>query len=67
MKDMKLPNNMGSSYPEPEEDKKVEEVFSTVQVRNLSRNVTEEHLKEIFATFGTVLCVDYPVEVRVRI
>ncbi|CDH50503.1 predicted protein [Lichtheimia corymbifera JMRC:FSU:9682] len=39
---------------------------NTVLVTNLTRNVTADHVKEIFAQFGSVVKVDFPVNHRLN-
>lgn len=39
---------------------------NTVLVTNLTRNVTADHVKEIFAQFGSVVKVDFPVNHRCK-
>lgn len=39
---------------------------NTVLVTNLTRNVTAEHVKEIFAQFGSVVKVDFPLNHRCK-
>jgi len=51
-------------YPEADPDFKVDDFFSSVHVRNLSRNITEDHLREIFEEFGTIVHIDYPKDLK---
>ncbi len=53
-----------SLYPEPDESLEVEDFLKTVHIRNLTRNVTEEHVREIFSEFGSIIHIDYPMESR---
>ncbi|KAI7881613.1 RNA-binding domain-containing protein [Lichtheimia hyalospora FSU 10163] len=39
---------------------------NTVLVTNLTRNVTADHVKEIFAQFGSVVKVDFPINHRLN-
>ena len=59
-------NRIEKEYPEPDPDFKVDDFFSSVHVRNLSRNITEAHLREIFEEFGTIVHIDYPFDGKAR-
>lgn len=52
----------GRSRDRSKERRRPRPELKKIEVLDLTRNVTKEHLQEIFATYGKVAEIDYPFD-----
>ena len=51
------PKRKTNDYPDADESLEVKHFLGTVHIRNLSRTVTQDHIQEIFAEYGDIICI----------